>query len=80
MLRSDAVTEGPMSLPPVADLPDRPLLVLTQGSFPATVHRAVYPYFVGVSILDDEGNIVGSTGSWVCSPWSLSTRTSSRFL
>lgn len=59
VLRSDAVTEGPMSLPPVADLPDRPLLVLTQGSFPATVHRAVYPYFVGVSILDDEGNIVG---------------------
>ncbi|MFE5646033.1 NAD-glutamate dehydrogenase [Rhodococcus sp. NPDC056516] len=59
VLRSDAVTEGPMSLPPVADLPDRPLLVLTQGSFPATVHRAVYPYFVGVSILDDNGNIVG---------------------
>ncbi|MGH3891754.1 MAG: NAD-glutamate dehydrogenase [Rhodococcus qingshengii] len=59
VLRSDAVTEGPMSLPPVAALPDRPLLVLTQGSFPATVHRAVYPYFVGVSILDDEGNIVG---------------------
>jgi glutamate dehydrogenase len=59
VLRSDAVTEGPMSLPPVADLPDRPLLVLTQGSFPATVHRAVYPYFVGVSFLDDEGNIVG---------------------
>lgn len=59
VLRSDAVTEGPMSLPPVADLPDRPLLVLTQGSFPATVHRAVYPYFVGVSILDDSGNIVG---------------------
>ncbi|MDV6275708.1 NAD-glutamate dehydrogenase [Rhodococcus erythropolis] len=59
VLRSDAVTEGPMSLPPVADLPDRPLLVLTQGSFPATVHRAVYPYFVGVSILDGNGNIVG---------------------
>ncbi|NMD63740.1 UNVERIFIED_ORG: glutamate dehydrogenase [Nocardia globerula] len=59
VLRSDAVTDGPMSLPPVADLPDRPLLVLTQGSFPATVHRAVYPYFVGVSILDDDGNIVG---------------------
>ncbi|WP_424809584.1 NAD-glutamate dehydrogenase [Rhodococcus sp. 27YEA15] len=59
VLRSDAVSEGPLSLPPVADLPDRPLLVLTQGSFPATVHRAVYPYFVGVSILDDAGNIVG---------------------
>ncbi|NMM87460.1 NAD-glutamate dehydrogenase [Rhodococcus sp. SRB_17] len=59
VLRTDVVTEGPMSLPPVADLPDRPLLVLTQGSFPATVHRAVYPYFVGVSILDDDGNIVG---------------------
>ncbi|WP_072687815.1 NAD-glutamate dehydrogenase [Rhodococcus marinonascens] len=59
LLRSDSVTEGPMSLPPAAQIPDRPLLVLTQGSFPATVHRAVYPFFVGVSILGEEGAIVG---------------------
>ncbi len=29
------------------------------GSFPATVHRSVYPFFVGVSILDENGNITG---------------------
>ncbi|WP_370183330.1 NAD-glutamate dehydrogenase [Rhodococcus wratislaviensis] len=59
LLRSDTVTEGPLSLPPAAEIPDRPLLVLTQGSFPATVHRSVYPFFVGVSILDEAGNITG---------------------
>ncbi|MEU1959612.1 NAD-glutamate dehydrogenase [Nocardia sp. NPDC019304] len=38
---------------------DRPLLTLTQGLVPATVHRAVYPYFVGVADFDAEGTIVG---------------------
>ncbi len=37
----------------------RPLLVLTQGSVPATVHRSVYPYFVGVAVFDDDGNVTG---------------------
>ncbi|MEW1741289.1 NAD-glutamate dehydrogenase domain-containing protein, partial [Nocardia beijingensis] len=38
---------------------DRPLLTLTQGLVPATVHRAVYPYFVGVADFDADGTIVG---------------------
>ncbi|WP_433662808.1 NAD-glutamate dehydrogenase [Nocardia sp. CA-128927] len=38
---------------------DRPLLMLTQGLVPATVHRAVYPYFIGVADFDDSGTIVG---------------------
>lgn len=59
VLRSDAVAEDKFTLPLAADTPDRPLLVLTQGSAPATVHRSVYPYFVGVSILGDDGVIVG---------------------
>ncbi|QTJ64948.1 NAD-glutamate dehydrogenase [Rhodococcus sp. ZPP] len=59
LLRSDTVTDGQFGLPPAAEIPDRPLLVLTQGSFPATVHRSVYPFYVGVSILDSNGTIVG---------------------
>jgi len=38
---------------------DRPLLLLTQGLVPATVHRSVYPYFVGVADFDDSGKLVG---------------------
>ncbi|MFC9895112.1 NAD-glutamate dehydrogenase [Nocardia sp. NPDC127579] len=38
---------------------DRPLLMLTQGLVPATVHRSVYPYFVGVADWDEQGNIIG---------------------
>ncbi|QIS10125.1 NAD-glutamate dehydrogenase [Nocardia arthritidis] len=38
---------------------DRPLLMLTQGLVPATVHRSVYPYFVGVADVDDSGAIIG---------------------
>ncbi|MBF6186221.1 MULTISPECIES: NAD-glutamate dehydrogenase [Nocardia] len=38
---------------------DRPLLMLTQGLVPATVHRSVYPYFVGVADVDAAGTIVG---------------------
>lgn len=59
VLRSDVLTDEHVDLPLAADIPDRPLLVLTQGSAPATVHRSVYPYFVGVSILDDAGAIIG---------------------
>ncbi|WP_040794973.1 NAD-glutamate dehydrogenase [Nocardia higoensis] len=39
--------------------PDRPLLMLTQGLVPATVHRSVYPYFVGVADVDATGAVVG---------------------
>lgn len=59
VLRSTALTDERIEIPLAANLPDRPLLVLTQGSAPATVHRSVYPYFVGVSILGDDGSIVG---------------------
>lgn len=38
---------------------DRPLLILTQGLVPATVHRSVYPYFIGVADFDEAGTIVG---------------------
>ncbi|WP_040831802.1 NAD-glutamate dehydrogenase [Nocardia jiangxiensis] len=38
---------------------DRPLLMLTQGLVPATVHRSVYPYFIGVADFDDSGALVG---------------------
>ncbi|GAB2694436.1 NAD-glutamate dehydrogenase [Nocardia thraciensis] len=38
---------------------DRPLLLLTQGLVPATVHRSVYPYFVGVAEFDTSGAITG---------------------
>ncbi|HLS75752.1 MAG TPA: NAD-glutamate dehydrogenase domain-containing protein, partial [Nocardia sp.] len=42
-----------------ADGPDRPLLRLTQGLVTATVHRPVYPYFVGVADVDATGEVVG---------------------
>ncbi|MFF2087175.1 NAD-glutamate dehydrogenase [Nocardia sp. NPDC058176] len=38
---------------------DRPLLMLTQGLVRATVHRSVYPYFVGVADVDEAGAVVG---------------------
>ncbi|MFD4368113.1 NAD-glutamate dehydrogenase [Rhodococcus sp. NPDC058521] len=59
MLRTDLHTGQRLGLPPTADIADRPLLLLTQGSFPATVHRFAYPYFVGVSILGEDGDIIG---------------------
>lgn len=59
VLRSTVITDEHVRIPLAADIPGRPLLVLSQGSEPATVHRSVYPYFVGVSILDDDGAIVG---------------------
>ncbi|WP_410658200.1 NAD-glutamate dehydrogenase [Amycolatopsis sp. lyj-112] len=35
------------------------LLVLTQASAPSTVHRPVYPYYVGVKTFDDNGTVTG---------------------
>ncbi|MFI6756824.1 NAD-glutamate dehydrogenase [Rhodococcus coprophilus] len=48
-----------LDLPPGARPDRRPLLVLTQGALPTTVHRSVYPYFVGIAVLDEEGGVVG---------------------
>ncbi len=35
------------------------LLVLTEASAPSTVHRSVYPYYVGVKTFDEDGNVTG---------------------
>ncbi|WP_199430086.1 NAD-glutamate dehydrogenase [Qaidamihabitans albus] len=35
------------------------LLVLTQASAPSTVHRPIYPYYVGVKTFDERGNVDG---------------------
>ncbi|NBH04920.1 NAD-glutamate dehydrogenase [Amycolatopsis sp. SID8362] len=35
------------------------LLVLTQASAPSTVHRPVYPYYVGVKTFDADGTVTG---------------------
>ncbi|PXY16942.1 NAD-glutamate dehydrogenase [Prauserella flavalba] len=35
------------------------LLVLTQASAPSTVHRPVYPYYIGVKTFDERGNVNG---------------------
>ncbi|RJQ92323.1 NAD-glutamate dehydrogenase [Amycolatopsis panacis] len=35
------------------------LLVLTPASAPSTVHRPVYPYYVGVKTFDDQGRVTG---------------------
>lgn len=35
------------------------LLVLTQASAQSSVHRSVYPYYVGVKTFDSEGNVSG---------------------
>ncbi|MFC4000257.1 NAD-glutamate dehydrogenase [Prauserella oleivorans] len=35
------------------------LLVLTQASAPSTVHRPVYPYYIGVKTFDEHGNVNG---------------------
>ena len=53
------VRSAPHELPVPVSGKDRPLLVLTQGSVPATVHRSVYPYFVGIAVFDKDGAVVG---------------------
>jgi glutamate dehydrogenase len=35
------------------------LLVLTQASAPSTVHRPIYPYYVGVKTFDEHGIVTG---------------------
>ncbi|TCO50710.1 NAD-glutamate dehydrogenase [Actinocrispum wychmicini] len=35
------------------------LLVLTEASAPSTVHRSVYPYYVGVKTFDEHGQVTG---------------------
>ncbi|HEX3781488.1 MAG TPA: NAD-glutamate dehydrogenase [Pseudonocardiaceae bacterium] len=35
------------------------LLVLTEASAPSSVHRASYPYYVGIKTFDEQGNVNG---------------------
>ncbi|UYP20421.1 NAD-glutamate dehydrogenase [Rhodococcus sp. Z13] len=58
VLRTDSPGDDPLELPAEVGPDRRPLLVLTQGALPATVHRSVYPYFVSVARLD-AGHVVG---------------------
>ncbi|MFH5243719.1 NAD-glutamate dehydrogenase [Antrihabitans spumae] len=59
VLRSDTRAAAGADIAVPVSGGDRPLLVLTQGSVPATVHRSVYPYFVGVASFDADGNVTG---------------------
>ncbi|AUM15666.1 NAD-glutamate dehydrogenase [Rhodococcus ruber] len=59
VLRSDLAADDVIDMSATVEAADRPLLVLTQASLPATVHRSVYPYFVGVAVLDSDGRVVG---------------------
>jgi len=56
-LASRSLTAGPDSTTAHALSTD--LLVLTEASAPSTVHRSVYPYYVGVKTFDDDGNVTG---------------------
>ncbi|GAA3580707.1 NAD-glutamate dehydrogenase [Amycolatopsis ultiminotia] len=55
-LAARSLTAGPDS---AANALAPTLLVLTQAGAPSTVHRPVYPYYVGVKTFDDEGRVTG---------------------
>ncbi len=59
VLRGDSVAARGLSTGPDADPLARNLLVLTQASAPATVHRPVYPHYVGVKTFNERGEITG---------------------
>jgi glutamate dehydrogenase len=55
-LAARSLTAGPDS---VAHALAPKLLVLTEASAPSTVHRSVYPYYVGVKTFDEAGQVTG---------------------
>ncbi|RZQ59624.1 NAD-glutamate dehydrogenase [Amycolatopsis suaedae] len=55
-LAARSLTAGPDS---AAAALEPTLLVLTQASAPSTVHRPVYPYYVGVKTFDADANVTG---------------------
>ncbi|WP_370935425.1 NAD-glutamate dehydrogenase [Amycolatopsis sp. cg13] len=55
-LAARSLTAGPDSS---VDALAPSLLVLTQASAPSTVHRPVYPYYVGVKTFDEHGKVTG---------------------
>ncbi|MBP2474241.1 glutamate dehydrogenase [Crossiella equi] len=61
VLRQDSLAARSLTAGPdaVAQALAPELLVLTQASAPSTVHRSVYPYYVGVKTFDDAGNVTG---------------------
>ncbi len=59
VLRKDSVAARGISTGPDVDPLGRDLLVLTQASAPATVHRPVYPHYVGVKTFDERGAVTG---------------------
>ncbi|QGK69166.1 NAD-glutamate dehydrogenase [Allosaccharopolyspora coralli] len=61
VLRSDSLAARSLTAGPdtAANALSKDLLVLTQGSAPSTVHRAIHPYYVGVKTFDDNGEVTG---------------------
>jgi len=59
VLRKDSVAARGLSTGPDVDPLARNLLVLTQASAPATVHRPVYPHYIGVKTFDERGEVSG---------------------
>jgi glutamate dehydrogenase len=55
-LAARGLTAGPDS---AASALSPTLLVLTQASAPSTVHRPIYPYYVGVKTFDEQGRVNG---------------------
>ncbi|QWF83456.1 NAD-glutamate dehydrogenase [Amycolatopsis sp. CA-230715] len=55
-LAARGLTAGPDS---AANALAPTLLVLTQASAPSTVHRPIYPYYVGVKTFDQNGKVTG---------------------
>jgi glutamate dehydrogenase len=61
VLRQDSLAARSLTAGPdaIAHALAPKLLVLTEASAPSTVHRSVYPYYVGVKTFDDAGRVTG---------------------
>ena len=59
VLRKDSVAARGLSTGPDVEPLARNLLILTQASAPATVHRPVHPHYIGVKIFDERGAVSG---------------------
>ncbi|SFP96057.1 glutamate dehydrogenase [Amycolatopsis arida] len=59
VLRQDSLAARSLTAGPDASALAPTLLVLTQASAPSTVHRPVYPFYIGVKTFDEDGNVNG---------------------
>jgi glutamate dehydrogenase len=59
VLRKDSIAARSLSTGPDVDPLARNLLVLTQASAVATVHRPVYPHYIGIKTFDERGEVSG---------------------